>query len=84
MLGVMRFVTDHKLSDCISITELQKITGILSVPAIIKCKGLRLFRHMKRSSVALYQIYVEGMIQGSRSNGRQKKRRINICEWTQT
>lgn len=59
------FVTDHKLSDRISVTGLQDLSCIPSISYVVKSEALRLFGHVKLSSVGLCKTCVDGIMQGS-------------------
>ena len=79
----MRFITGHRLIEKTKISTLRELTSLPPLFDNIKSKTLKLFGHIKRSSVGLSKLCLEGMIQGKRSRGRPKRRwRDNIFEWT--
>ena len=48
---IMRFMTNHKLTDHIKIETLREITKLIPIMAVIKRRALKLFGHIKRSNV---------------------------------
>ena len=82
---VMRFITGHRLIEKTSISTLRNKTSLPPLFDKIKSKTLKLFGHIKRSSVGLSKLCFEGMVQGKRSRGKPKKRwRDNILPWSNT
>jgi len=80
---IMRFMTGHRLIDRIRITTLREKTSLTPLFEKIKSKTLKLFGHVKRSSIGLSRLCFEGMIEGKRSRGRPKQRwRDNIPSWS--
>ena len=76
-------MTNHRLLDHIKIDELLSMTTLVPIMSTIKSKTLKLFGHIKRSQSGLSKICLEGMINGKRSRGRQRKRcRDNVYEWS--
>ena len=79
---IMRFMTNKRLTDHIRIQTLLETTGLTPIVPLIKSKTLKLFGHIKRSKKGLSKICLEGMITGTRSRGRPRKRwRDNIYDW---
>ena len=79
----MRFITGHRLIEKTKITTLRELTSLPPLFDKVKSKTLKLFGHIKRSSVGLSKLCLEGMMEGKRSRGRPKRRwRDNILEWT--
>ena len=82
---VMRFITGHRLVDRIKISTLRNKTSLPSLFDKIKSKTLKLFGHVKRSSVGLSKLCFEGMVEGKRSRGKPRQRwRDNISSWSKT
>jgi hypothetical protein len=80
---IMRFMTNKRLTDHISIATLLKTTGLTPIIPLVKSKTLKLYGHIKRSKKGLSKICLEGMIPGTRSRGSQPKRwHDNIHQWT--
>ena len=80
---IMRWMTNHRLTDHIEIKELRRLTSLKPIMAIIKSRTLKLFGHIKRSQIGLSKLCLEGLVEGKRSRGRQPKRwRDNIYEWS--
>ena len=80
---IMRFITGHRLSDKIRITKLREKTSLLPLFDKIKSKTLKLFGHVKRSSVGMSKVCFEGLIEGKRSRGKPKQRwRDKIPSWS--
>ena len=78
---IMRWMTNHRLTDHIEIKELRRLTSLKPIMAIIKSRTLKLFGHIKRSQIGLTKLCLEGLVEGKRSRGRQLKRsRDNIYE----
>ena len=65
---VMRFITGHRLVDKIKISTLRNKTSLPSLFDKIKSKTLKLFGHVKRSSVGLSKLCFEGMVEGKSSS----------------
>ena len=80
---VMRFITGHRLIDRTRITTLRSKTSLTPLFDKIKCKTLKLYGHIKRSTTGVSKICLEGMVDGKRSRGRPKTRwRDNIASWS--
>ena len=80
---MMRFITGHKLIDKIKISTLRNITSLPPLFDKIKSRCLKLFGHVKRSTVGLAKICFEGTLEGKRSRGRPRMRwRNNILLWS--
>ena len=80
---IMRFILGHRLIDKIRITTLRNKTSLIPIFDVIKSRTLKLFGHVKRSSLGLSKLCFEGMVQGKRSRGKPKQRwRNNILQWT--
>ena len=80
---VMRFITSHRLIDKIRISALCEKTSLPPPFGKIKSKTLKLFGHVKRSTLGLSKLCFEGMVQGKRSRGRPRHRwRENIPSWS--
>ena len=80
---IMRFMTNHRLLDHIPIIELRRTTNLLPISSIIKSKVLKLYGHIKRSQIGLSKLALEGMVEGKRSRGGQRKRwRDNVSDWS--
>ena len=80
---IMRWMTNTKLQDKVTIKELRQRTKIPPITNVIKIRKLRWFGHLKRSSTPAKQIF-EGMVEGKRKIGRPRRRwRDDIHEWTQ-
>ena len=80
---MMRFITGHKLIDKIKISTLRNITSLPARFDKIKSRCLKLFVHVKRSTVGLAKICFEGTFEGKRSRGRPRMRwRNNILLWS--
>ena len=68
-------MTNHRLMiDRVKIEDLLKTTSLTPIMSTIKSKVLKLFGHIKRSKVGLLKFCFEGMVEGKRSKGRQRKR----------
>ena len=79
---IMRFMTNHKLTDHITIETLRKTTKLIPIMAVIKSRTLKLFGHIKRCKVGYSKLCLEGMVTGKRSRGAQPTRwRNNIYKW---
>ena len=80
---IMRFITGHRLIEKIKISTLREKTSLPPLFDKIKSKTLKLFGHVKRSSVGLSKLCFEGMVEGKRSRGKPKQRwRDNIPSWS--
>ena len=80
---VLRFITGRRLIDKTKITTLREITKTVPLVAKIRSKTLKLFGHIKRSSIGLSKLCLEGNVQGKRKRGKPKARwRDNIISWT--
>ena len=80
---VMRFITGHRLIDRTRITTLRSKTSLPPLFDKIKCKTLKLYGHIKRSTTGVSKICLEGMVEGKRSRGKPKTRwRDNILSWS--
>ena len=80
---IMRFITGHRLIEKTGISTLRNKTSLPPLLDKIKSKTLKLFGHIKRSSVGLSKLCFEGMVQGKRSRGKPKTRwRDNILPWS--
>ena len=80
---IMRFMTNHLLSDRVPIAQLQQTTNLNSIDKTVKMRKLKWFGHMKRSSYPVKQVF-EGLINGNRGRGRPQRRwRDDIKEWLQ-
>ena len=78
---IMRWMTNKRLNDRVSIKRLYEITGIQSLVGKVKSRKARWFGHIKRSDLPV-RITVEGMISGKRGRGRPRRRwRDDITEW---
>ena len=79
---VMRFMTGRKLQDHITIESLRSQTNLKPISAVIKERKLKFFGHIKRSSVGLSKLILEGRANGTRNRGRPKRRWIDdINTW---
>jgi len=82
---VMRFITGHRLVDKTRILTLRNVTSLPPLFDRVKSKTLKLFGHVKRSSIGLSKLCFEGMVEGKRSRGKPKRRwRDNILPWSNT
>ena len=82
---VMRFITGHRLTEKTRISTLRNKTSLPPLFDKIKSKTLKLFGHIKRSSVGLSKLCFEGMVQGKRGKGKPKRRwRDDILSWSNT
>ena len=80
---VMRLITGHRLIDKTRITTLRSKTSLTPLFDKIKCKTLKLYGHVKRSTKGVSKICLEGMVEGKRSRGKPKTRwRDNILSWS--
>ena len=80
---VMCFITGHRVIKKTRISTLRNKTSLPPLFDKIKSKTLKLFGHIKRSSVGLSKLCFEGMVQGKRSRGKPKRRwRDNILPWS--
>ena len=80
---IMRFITGHRLIEKTRISTLRNKTSLPPIFDKIKSKTLKLFGHMKRSSVGLSKLCFEGMVEGKRGRGRSRRRwRDNILPWS--
>ena len=80
---IMRFMTNKRLIDHTKITDLLTTTKLTPITPIIKSKTLKLYGHTKRSKNGLSKLCLEGMIEGKRNRGRQRKRWCdNIHQWS--
>eukprot|EP00112_Aurelia_sp_Birch-Aquarium-sp1_P017986 Seg4226.2 transcript_id=Seg4226.2/GoldUCD/mRNA.D3Y31 product="hypothetical protein" protein_id=Seg4226.2/GoldUCD/D3Y31 len=80
---MMRFMTNKRLSDHTRIEDLLITTKLIPITSIIKSKVLKLYGHTKRCTQGVSKICLEGMTEGKRSRGKQRKRwRDNISLWT--
>ena len=80
---IMRFILGHKLIDKINISTLRNKTSLPPIFDVVRSRTLKLFGHVKRSSVGFSKLCFEGMIQGKRGRGKPKQRwRNNILTWT--
>ena len=70
----MRFITGRKLQDHVTIENLRSQTKLKPISAAIKERKLKLFDHIKRSSVGLSKWILEGRANGTRNRGRPKRR----------
>ena len=81
----MRSVTNHRLSDHITIKECLRIITPVPITSIIRSKVLQLYGHIKRTQSGFSKICLNGMVQWKRSWGRQRKGwRDNIYELSGT
>ena len=59
------------------------MTKTVPLFAKIRSKTLKLFGHIKRSSIGLSKLCLEGNVQGKRKRGRPRSRwRDNVISWT--
>ena len=80
---VMRFITGNRLIEKIRISTLRNITSLPPLFDMIKSKTLKLFGHVKRSSVGFSKLCFEGMVDGKRGRGKPRQRwRDNIPSWS--
>ena len=80
---IMRFMTNKRLTDHISISTLLKTTSLTPIGPLVKSKTLKLYGHNKRSKKGYSKLCLEGMIPDTRSRGSQPKRwKDNIYKWT--
>ena len=80
---IMRMMTNHKLSDKISIENLRKKTNLPPLISSVKRNKIRLFGHLKRSEKGVAKICIEGNVPGKRGRGRPRHRwRDDITNWT--
>ena len=79
----MRLITGHRLIDKTRITTLRNKTSLTPLFDKIKCKTLKLYGHIKRSTTGVSKICLEGMIEGKRNRGKPRTRwRDNILSWS--
>ena len=69
---IMRFITGHRVIEKTRISTLRNKTSLLPLLDKIKSKTLKLFGHIKRSSVGLSKLCFEGIVQGKRSRRETK------------
>ena len=80
---MMRFMKNTKLSDHTRIEDLFHTTKLTAITTTIKSKVLKLYGHIKRSTLGVSKICLEGMTEGRRSRGKPPQRwRDNIHHWT--
>ena len=80
---VMRWMTNHKLSDRVSIARLTSLTQLDDIISELKTRKLTWFGHLKRSSLPARTI-TEGIIPGTRKRGRPSRRWLqDVIDWTQ-
>ena len=82
---IMRFMTNKRLktSDHTRIEDLLSKTKLIPITSTIKSVSLKLYGHTKRCTQGVSKICLEGMTEGKRSRGKQRKRwRDNISLWT--
>ena len=80
---IMRLITGHRLIDKTRITTLRNKTSLTPLFDKIKCKTLKLYGHVKRSTTGVSKICLEGMIEGKRNRGKPRTRwRDNILSWS--
>ena len=79
---IMRWMSNTRLIDRVSIQTLRSKTKIPDITALIKSRKLKYFGHIKRSNLPVKHVF-EGMVQGTRKRGAPKRRwRKDIFEWT--
>ena len=80
---IMRFMTGHKLQDHITIESLRSQTKLKPISAVIKERKLKFYGHIKRSSMGLSKLILEGCANAKRNRGRPKRRwPDDIKTWT--
>ena len=81
---IMRFMTNHLLSDRVPIAQLQQATNLNPIEEAVKMRKLMWFGHVKRSSLPVKQVF-EGLINnGNIGRGRPQCRwRDVIKDWLQ-
>ena len=76
-------ITGHRLIYKIKITTLRNLTSLSPLFDIVKSRCLKLYGHIKRSSLGLAKLCLEGIVPGKRKRGRPKGRwRDNILIWS--
>ena len=82
---IMRFITNHKLTDHIKIKDLYRITKLTPISKIIRSRCIKLYGHIKRSDKGLSKLCLEGMVEGKHKRGKPAQRwRDNIYTWTKS
>ena len=79
---IMRWMTNTKLNDRVSLYELERLTKLESIESAIKVRKTKWYGHFKRSNLPVKVVF-EGMIEGRRGRGRPQRRwRDDLKEWT--
>ena len=71
---IMRFMTSPKLQHHVTIESLRSQTKLKPISAATKERKLKLFGHIKLSSVGLSEFILEGRPNSTRNRGRPKRR----------
>ena len=78
---IMRWMTNTRLLDHVTIEDLEEKTNLVSIEDTIKRRKLKWYGHLKRSSLPVKNIF-EGLVNGRRRRGRPQRRwRDDISEW---
>ena len=78
----MRWMSEYKLNDRMSISRLKSLTQLKDITATIKRSKAAWYGHLRRSSLPAKMV-TEGKIPGSRKRGRPSRRWLDdIKDWT--